>query len=48
MNIILQHFEPQAHNIGKPMPYIVQESVKNISAYAERMGAEYKLSLIHI
>ena len=43
MNIILQHFEPQAHNIGKPMPYIVQESVKNISAYAERMGAEYKL-----
>jgi hypothetical protein len=42
-NIILQHFEPQGKNIGKPMPLIVRKSMENIKEYAESLGAEYKL-----
>ena len=42
-NIILQHYEPQAGNIGKPTPEIVQKSSTNIKRYAESLGAEYKL-----
>lgn len=42
-NIILQHFEAQAGNIGKPMPEIVQKSSANIRKYAERLDAEYRL-----
>ena len=40
-NIILQHWEPREPS--KPMPMIVEKSIENISAYAERMGAEYRL-----
>ena len=40
-NIILQHWEPR--DPSKPMPMIVEKSIENISAYAERMGAEYRL-----
>ncbi len=42
-NIILQHYEPQSDNIGKPTPEIVQKSSANIKRYAESLGAEYKL-----
>ena len=35
-NIILQHWEPREPS--KPMPMIVEKSIENISAYAERMG----------
>ena len=42
-NIILQHFEAQAGNIGKPLPEIVQKSTANIRKYAERLDAEYRL-----
>jgi hypothetical protein len=42
-NIILQHYEPQSDNIGKPTPEIVQKSSVNIKRYAESLGAEYKL-----
>lgn len=49
-NLIIQHFEPfredaieQMKRTGKSLPYIVEHSVNNIRAYAEHVGAEYKL-----
>ena len=48
-NIILQHFHPFRPSVIQEMkernglPFIVEKSVKNISRYAESLGAEYKL-----
>ena len=49
-NLIIQHFHPMRPNVIKEMekrngrlPFIVEKSVENITAYAESLGAEYKL-----
>lgn len=49
-NLILQHFEPfrdhflaEIERSGKKLPWLVEKSVENISRYAEKLGAEYKL-----